>query len=200
MTAATSLCSHSAQVLLPFSSALATSRDIRLVFEVTRWVNRLEFAFALSGRDAGSIVVPSALDSSRRRRRDELWKSTCLEIFVGPAEGESYVELNLAPSGDWNVYSFDSYRSGMRTVNEVEAPLQAVEKIQSETRRWRASLRAPSASEGQGPVGELLRARRLVLGATAVLEYNSGEREYWALKHAGEKPDFHLRASFQLPL
>jgi hypothetical protein len=24
----------------------------------------------------------------------------------------------------------------------------------------------------------------------------SGEKQYWALEHAGEKPDFHLAASF----
>ena len=40
----------------------------------------------------------------------------------------------------------------------------------------------------------------LDLGASAVLEYTDGRRGYWALVHAGDKPDFHLRKSFVLRL
>jgi hypothetical protein len=36
----------------------------------------------------------------------------------------------------------------------------------------------------------------LVLGASAVMEYQDGAKDYWALAHTGEKPDFHLRSSF----
>jgi hypothetical protein len=36
----------------------------------------------------------------------------------------------------------------------------------------------------------------VVLGATAVVEYRDGTKDYWALAHKGEKPDFHVRESF----
>ena len=38
------------------------------------------------------------------------------------------------------------------------------------------------------------------LGLTAVIESRAGERSYWALQHAAPQADFHLSASFTLPL
>jgi len=37
----------------------------------------------------------------------------CFECFIGQKTAAEYWEVNLAPNGDWNVYHFDGYRTGM---------------------------------------------------------------------------------------
>lgn len=196
------LAAHVAQALRPFHSP--AQRSLKLHFNVERRRHSLDFAFVLSGRmptDLESLVVPEPHEVLMRRRRDELWKNTCFEIFVGSAENPAYLEMNLSPSGDWNVYAFAKYRSQMRPVSDSQPPLIKVERVASgDTYEWHGSLRPTDVVGGEGELGELLRSPGLVLGATAVLEYKSGEREYWALAHAGGQPDFHLRESFRLPL
>ncbi|MGN6497270.1 MAG: hypothetical protein ACTHK5_08000, partial [Tsuneonella sp.] len=44
---------------------------------------------------AQALVVPAF---AGRGRADDLWKTTCFELFVRPDDGERYVELNLSPS------------------------------------------------------------------------------------------------------
>lgn len=194
------LSHHPAQALRPFTER-SLAPHLKLLFSVFRNKSGLDFNFTLTGRvpnDLAQLVIPPLAEANVRRRRDELWNHTCLEIFVGDAASSTYVELNLSPSGDWNVYGFDGYRLGMRPLSDAHAPLARMEVAHSgDSMTWHAHLRASAAS---GPIEALLGARALVLGAASVLEYQTGEREYWALVHSGEKPDFHLRESFRLPL
>lgn len=146
----------------------------------------LQFLFLLEGPPAAlrNVVWPSAVQPERR---NELWKTTCFELFFGPAGAMSYFEVNVSPSGDWNVYGFDDYRIGMRDT-VVESPFRS-----SETRPLpRVEGRLDLSSLGL----RLEKTGDVVLGATAVMEYKDGEKEYWALAHKGEKPDFHVRSSF----
>lgn len=194
------LAFHHLQSLKPFESSSGSSA-IQLRFSVGRHaVNGIDFSFTLSGdtsEDLSGLVLPEVKPEASRERRDELWKHTCLEIFVGPEEGEeTYLELNLAPTGDWNLYAFDSYRAGMRPAPYPSSPLVAFERsLLGHGLTWKGRL-APSV----GDVDHILSAQSLVMGATAVLEYQNGAREYWALEHSGTKPDFHLRQSFRLRL
>jgi hypothetical protein len=194
------LLHHSALTLHPFAQTEASKR-LKLSFSVGRTAWEIRFSFALSGGrpvDLANVVLPNRSADTSVRRRDELWKSTCLEVFVGPADGHSYLELNLCLTGDWNVYAFDSYRSGMRPARDARTPALSFESSPSgDLLVWSSAI---SASGSSGEVGEMLSSPGLVLGATAVLEYQSGEREYWALVHAGGQPDFHLRESFRVAL
>lgn len=123
---------------------------------------------------------------SNGSRRDELWKTTCFEFFIGPAGQPSYFEINMATSGDWNVYAFDDYRAGMKPVAGVrKSPLKAV-------RATGDGLEL----EGEFRLSEFPLLGPVVLGATAVVEYLDGSKDYWALAHNGEKPDFHIHSSF----
>lgn len=193
------LAAHAAQALRPFQTQ--SQRPLKLIFNIERRRHSLDFAFVLSGRipaDLQALAVPEAQEPVLRRRRDELWKNTCFEIFVGSADHPSYLEMNLSPSGDWNVYAFDKYRTAMRPASDSHPPLVRFERAQSgDVYEWHGSLRPTDAG---GELRQLLSSPGLVMGATAVLEYKTGEREYWALVHAGQQPDFHLRESFRLPL
>ncbi|MES2965141.1 MAG: hypothetical protein V4760_14745 [Bdellovibrionota bacterium] len=165
--------------------------------EVRHRTDLIEFEFLLSGTllALDRVVWPEAKGPAKRERRDELWKGTCLELFVSRPDSEGYLEMNLSPSGDWNLYSFDSYRTGMRRA-EGEVGMHVPLKTAEPYFRLVGAIRPSSSGGGATEVEGLLASRELVFGATAVIEYVNGEREYWALTHAGAKPDFHLRSSF----
>jgi hypothetical protein len=151
------------------------------------------------GREDGSLVLRYVLagPASRIRlpspatpatRADRLWEHTCFEAFLSPPGGEAYWEVNLAPSGDWNMYRFDGYREGMRPEPRALAPAVELERASCGTLTVRARLDLAAIAE--------LVAGPLDVGLAAVLEANDGTRSYWAVRHATTTPDFHRRESF----
>lgn len=118
-------------------------------------------------------------------RTDELWRHTCLELFVAAPSGEAYVECNFAPSGAWAAYAFDRYRAGMRPQPMVAPTI------------------ATTASTGTLDVTvsvDLPFALPTDLGVTAVIETLDGAISYWALAHPISRPDFHHRGGLALRL
>ena len=151
----------------------------------------------------GRVALGPVAPATQPARRERLWEHTCVEAFIAPGDGTPYWELNVSPSGDWNVYRFERERSGMAPETRI------------------AGLAAFGATAGPGggvaiaaeldlsPVPELADAGLagpgsagggLALGLAAVLGSVAGERSYWALRHAGEVPDFHRRESFVVRL
>ncbi len=115
-------------------------------------------------------------------RADQLWATTCFEVFVESSDG--YVEYNLSPSGQWASYRFGGYRQGMAEAAEtVEvAGLDGA----SDMVALEGTIRLPS------------RASRLAI--SAVIEATDGAMTHWALTHPSDKPDFHHPDSFVLDL
>lgn len=134
---------------------------------------------------ASALLVPSY---SGRGRQDELWRTTCFELFLKPEGGGSYVELNLSPSGRWAAYDFSGYREGM-----VDRPA---------SREPETGLREGStfAIFDAAIPRDVLPVLPAALGMTAVLEEEGGVLSYWALKHPDAKPDFHDPACFAATL
>ena len=157
----------------------------------------LRLSYKIEGADAkefSKISVPP-IDSSPSRM-NELWKTTCFECFVPCLDSEAYLELNLSPSGAWNLYAFKSYREGMTEfqINPLSIPKQTIlSRSESElVSEWIV----PLTGLRQGMVSVKRNELRLgSLGLTTVLQ-TSVATTYWALKHDGVKPDFHLRSSF----
>lgn len=117
-------------------------------------------------------------------RVDNLWQTTCFEIFVKVAGQDAYLEYNFAPSGDWATYSFTGYRAGM------EAPEVAVPKI-------------GTRAGGQDYIVDVevdlppeYHNQPLQLAISAVVEEQQGPVSYWALAHGGGPADFHDPACF----
>lgn len=108
-------------------------------------------------------------------RTDGLWAHTCFEAFLG-FEGDGYLEVHIAPSGQWAAYRFDGYRQGMAPL-EIDPPRIEVEAGASQL-DVRVDLALPDAG--------LVR-----LGLTAVIEAADGGLSYWALAHPAGPPDFH---------
>jgi hypothetical protein len=120
---------------------------------------------------------------------DGLWRHTCCEIFVAAAAAPAYLECNFSPSGQWAVYRFAGYR---QRDESLPSPT-ALPPIHFSHRPDGFDLRAtvPHALLPAGP---------LQLGLSVVIERAAGGKDYWALAHCGEQPDFHLRPSFTVTL
>jgi len=120
-------------------------------------------------------------------RRDGLWQSTCLEAFIA-AEGEApYWEVNLAPNGNWNIYALSGYRENLQ-------PVSGITSLPYSLRRSEGALQ----QHFQLDLNRWIQAdQRVEVSLTAVLEDRQQGLSYWAWKHSGHQPDFHLRDSFQ---
>ena len=146
----------------------------------------ISFCYKLCG-SLGEVRIPP-----RRApvRADELWRHTCFEAFL-KAPGEScYRELNFSPSDEWAAYRFDAYRAGMAVDPGLEVP-QIEVRSAADALELRARVRLPAV---------LCAAPALAVALAAVVESIDGTLSYWALRHAGAKPDFHHPEGFMLEL
>ena len=149
------------------------------------------------GRDANWLRVRWRVEGTQqlvvsafagRGRTDDLWQTTCFELYLKPRGGEAYCELNLSPSERWNAYDFDGYRLGMR-----ERPFPREPEC---TIRQGSSFAIFDAAI---PIAGLPEAD-CAMGLSAILEEQGGVKSYWALTHGEGKPDFHAPACFAAEL
>lgn len=147
--------------------------------------DRLQLDYAIVGA-VERLRIPEARAG---KRVDELWRTTCLELFVR-ADADRYFEFNFSPSTEWAASGFEGYRSGMIA---VDAPAPDI-CVSRQTRRLELSARLDLS------VVPALAGRPWSVGLSAVIEDVSGGRSYWALAHPAEKPDFHHPDSFVLEL
>lgn len=135
---------------------------------------RFEFQSHVALKDAPQTA---RYDATSLQRMNDLWRSTCFEVFWGPTENTAYYELNLAAGGRWNLYHFVDERTPQppsesrafelvtlaTTEHSVEAILHASTAMSG---RWRASI-------------------------NAVIRTADDQVFYFATHHAGPRPDFH---------
>lgn len=138
-----------------------------------------EAEFRLDGSIAG-IKVPQL---TAPERMDDLWKTTCFEIFWQPVGGTYYREFNLSPSSRWACYDFDSFREGMR-----DAPVEQV-AIACSSDDEGLALKASIAAELADPAQVAL---------NAIVEHSDGSLQFWALAFGPGKPEFHSEATRQM--
>ncbi|HIJ90383.1 MAG: DOMON-like domain-containing protein [Desulfobulbaceae bacterium] len=143
-------------------------------------------SFLLQG-NLCDLVLPTAAEP---KRCDNLWQSTCLELFWAEEGGKNYWELNLAPTGDWNVYAFTDYRTGMHQEDRVAGPLTETHRTE-DSFSLTGELKITNLHGGHTP---------LRVGISAVLQHRNNRLSYWALAHPEEKPDFHAPRTFLLQL
>jgi hypothetical protein len=150
--------------------------------------------------EAGVLMFRYALDADMSRvrvppsgaggRADALWKHTCFEAFVAPANARGYHEFNFSPSLDWAIYRFSAYREGVSS-----AEIGSVPKIS--VRRGDDGLELQSAVS-LGHLADLCDVRHLRIALATVIEDQNGRLSYWGLRHPPGKPDFHHPNGFAL--
>lgn len=171
--------------LIPFGGPVSGVKDVSGTISLENGV------FAVAYRvtaDIESLVMDAP--ATVPVRRDGLWKGSCFEFFVQGVGRDAYHEVNLSPSGDWNVYRFTGYRGGMMEESALD------------------SLESTLVLEGEGatvrchvPFGgwcKLTSAMRV--GISCILLHRTGTQSYWALSHPGPKPDFHDSRAFHIRL
>jgi hypothetical protein len=140
--------------------------------------------------DAERVVAAPPAPGEPPRRRDELWRSTCCELFLREAAGAGYREYNFAPCGDWAAYRFSGYRAGCASL-ETRAP-RIVLECSPGAIVLTVTLSDLSLND---PLEGLDKAQRI--GLACVVE-TATELSYWALAHPPGKPDFHHASAFAL--
>jgi len=146
--------------------------------DVERIAGRLRLRYVANGTIAGLLLPPPGPPE----RRDELWRTTCFEAFVGGADN-AYTEFNFAPSTAWAAYRFTGYREGMAN-KDVRPP--------------RIETRASPTAYALTAEFDLGTAAAFKLSLTAVIEETNGRKSYWALAHPPGNPGFHHIAGFTL--
>jgi hypothetical protein len=136
-------------------------------------------SYVVTGK-ISDVLMPAVTPAARS---DELWRHTCFEAFVRALPSAAYYEFNFAPSTQWAVYRFSSYRSGMRVATEIDVPSIEVQSS-PDCYRLRAMLDLDRLSG-------LPREALWRLGLSALIEDVTGRKSYWALAHPAGKPDFH---------
>ncbi len=172
--------------LIPFPDP--TVPDIQITGTVSRNKNVLAVNFMLTGR-TDVILFPEA--AKYPQRRDDLWKTTCFEIFLAMPENPEYWEFNMSPSGDWNAYHMDAYRQvGLREETCIQKLQFSLEK-RIENITVEATVDLTSFIEERLPIQAEI---------TSVIEDKNEHETYWALMHPGPHADFHRRESFIIQL
>jgi hypothetical protein len=151
--------------LIEFNSNAVVTADI----EVNANNLRLRYSIGFTR----GLVWP---EFAALERKDELWKSTCLELFLSSPDDPSYLEINLSPCGAWNSYSFSGYREGMKTEPDTELVEFQVD--------------SPGVITASFLIGRL--SDPVLFGPATILANKDGRLRYFSTKH-GETPDFHDR-------
>src|SRR5450631_2134033 len=149
-------------------------------------LDMLVFQYSLDADMLRVRVPPSGVGG----RADALWKHTCFEAFVAPADASGYYEFNFSPSLDWAIYRFSAYRQEMSPAKVGQAP-----KISVRQGGDRLELQSAVCL---GHLADLRDARHLRIALAAVIEDENGRLSYWGLRHPPGKPDFHQPNGFVL--
>lgn len=115
-------------------------------------------------------------------RTDGLWTTTCFEAFLKRPGQDTYVELNISPSGRWASYAFDGYRQGMRVAQGIVMERFDLQAADSTIRVCATFELSDAVLDG---------ADELLAGFSAVIEGIDRSVSHWALAHPEGAPDFH---------
>lgn len=140
----------------------------------------LHFRYRLVGR-VPQLRLPSP--AQEPGPRDELWKHTCFEAFLGQPCESAYLEFNFSPSGDWAVYAFSDERVFDTVAENMPVPRISLSLAENEIILDARFTLPPEISPDV----------RLRMGLTAVIETQDNHLSYWALHHPAERPDFHRK-------
>jgi hypothetical protein len=159
----------------------------RLDAQVWRQARSLRIRYQLQG-PIEALVLPDLAEE--RRRLDDLWQGTCFEAFLAVAGSQPYWEINLAPTGDWNVYHLSGYRQNLE-------PELAFETFPFTSQRTTSTFQLDACVD-LDPIGPGREGLEVALAA--MIKHRSGALSHWALAHPAVKADFHHRGGFALRL
>ena len=161
------------KLTLPEGAKLQLDADLKLLGP-----DSLELTF--SWTDSKNLIIQP--ESPGMGRHHELWKQTCFEAFIQPANKVPYFEVNLSTQKAWNVYGFEAYR-------EPQPPTEV------------SSADAIKIDVKEGNLKAVIQFRKsefkkVKVSLCAVLNLKDIGPTYWSFAHADQKPNFHKFESF----
>lgn len=164
------------QSLLPFGNP-QSNIELKADLEI-RSAERLDLVF--KWKDPQGKIIFSVEPANGRHMG--LWQQTCFEVFIQPAGGKKYFEINLTRQRAWNVFEFADYRSPQPPQELMGAELQDFKLSNNELR---ASFRLPGTD-----------FKKIKVSFCSVVVLRDAGVTYWSVKHADTKPNFHHFESF----
>jgi hypothetical protein len=137
------------------------------------------------------LLLPEWLSPGRV---DDLWQTTCFELFLRAPAAADYLEFNFSPSSQWAAYRFESYRAGRQPM-----PLSVDPNVYREPERDGRDEGAHFVLEAEIDLSDMP-LLPMGMGISAVIEEKSGRKSWWALVHPPGPPDFHDPSCFTLEL
>lgn len=134
--------------------------------------------------DIANVKFPPA--TQQGQRRDNLWQTTCFELFVSAAGNKEYWEYNLSPSHDWALFHFTDYRQNKSDDSPPHGLTVTTQRINNERFELECTIELPQA----------VSSKKMELGISAVVQDIHDQLYYYALIHCKETADFHHRDSF----
>ena len=145
---------------------------------------RIEFTatFQEPLRDLANCEAPGSFT-------DNLWQSTCCELFIAQPRSTNYVEWNFATDGRYALYYFDEIRKRADEDTQTRArtslaPLaMQVEQLEHS---FKMAIDLPLKS-----IHDFVGHPAWQFQPTAILATADGQLSYWAPAHPRPEPDFH---------
>jgi hypothetical protein len=163
--------------LRPFSSN--GLEKISVEAAITHLQHQLQVQFFLRG--PWPSLRPSLSILGTGQRRDELWKETCFEFFIGDVDSDAYFEFNVSPQADWACYRFAGYRQNVLNYSSIESVQWNLRLTQSGIV---AQIIVPCPAE--------LILKKLRWRPAFISKFDNNQIHYWTHHHGLERPDFHL--------
>lgn len=120
---------------------------------------------------------------------ENLWTTTCFEIFLKNLNRDNYYEFNFNSKGDWNVFYFSKYRE---RVNIKKTTVDLI--METDVHFDRTSLKYRIDLE------KLTNLKLPCQVNMATVTKTDLGLSYWSQKHSGQKADFHDSKNFSLIL
>ncbi len=141
----------------------------------------------VASRQAAVVIHPDAEDGAFTT---EIWKYDVAELFIADAEGDGYLEFNLAANGAWWACKFDSVRKAARFQPDF-AKAVTTHHDRAERGSWLAAMEIPIGflSEQAGFTPNSRVNVTFILNSPAQTFHSASELP-------GSEPDFHQPAHF----
>lgn len=162
-----------------FSHFEVNESILNLSFIVDDFKNEIEDLYPLTDGFIQGKIFP----------KENLWQTTCFEIFLKNQSNDDYYEFNFNGKGDWNVFYFNKYRE---RANDFKHSIQTTTAIERKLNRthFLFTIGLPELKKIKLPC---------LVNLSSVIKSKS-ENSYWSQKHNSQKPDFHDPSNFSLIL
>ncbi len=122
-------------------------------------------------------------------KEENLWSTTCFEIFLKNSNSNDYYEFNFNSKSDWNLFYFSNYRERVTGhFPNIEVVSENQTDLVTKKLRFRFNI------------GKLERLKLPCQVSLAAVIKSNSEISYWSQKHNNIKPDFHDANNFTLML